>query len=68
MTQPTKTQHVNLFTVCSNLYHLNRLENVILMWRNFPGGPLTPSAGGLHLIPGQGTRSHMLQLRPSTVK
>ena len=27
-----------------------------------------PSAGGLGSIPGQGIRSHMLQLRPSTVK
>ena len=28
----------------------------------------TPNAGGLGLIPGQGTRSHMLQLRASTTK
>ena len=68
MTEPAKIQHVNLFTVYSNFYHLNRLENIILMWRNFLGGPVIPSAGGLHLIPGQGTRSHMPQLRPSTVK
>ena len=27
-----------------------------------------PNAGDLGLIPGQGTRSHMLQLRPSTAK
>ena len=27
-----------------------------------------PNAGGLGLIPGQRTRSHMLQLRPSTAK
>ena len=27
-----------------------------------------PKAGGLGSIPGQGTRSHMLQLRPNTVK
>ena len=26
------------------------------------------NAGGPGLIPGQGTRSHMLQLRPSTAK
>ena len=28
----------------------------------------TPNAGGLGSIPGQGTRSHMLQLRPSAAK
>ena len=28
----------------------------------------TPNAGGPDLIPGQGTRSHMPQLRPSTAK
>ena len=36
-------------------------------WRDFRGGPVaklhSPNAGGLGLIPGQGTRSHMLQLR-----
>ena len=35
-----------------------------LLW-DFPGGPVarTPSARGRGLIPGQGTRSHKLQLR-----
>ena len=36
-------------------------------WGDFPGGPVAklhaPNAGGLGLIPGQGTRSHMLQLK-----
>ena len=32
-------------------------------WRDLPGAP-----GGLGLICGQETRSHMLQLRPSTAK
>ena len=48
--------------------------------QGFPGGPVAkiqspPKAGGPHLIPGQGTRSHMQQLnswvpqlRPGTVK
>ena len=35
--------------------------------RDFPGGPVakicTPNAGSLGLIPGQGTRPHMPQLR-----
>ena len=31
----------------------------------FPGGPVTKTLG---LIPGQGTRFHMLQLRPGTAK
>ena len=37
--------------------------------RNFPGGPVakTPNARGLGLIPGQGTRSHVSQLRSGTV-
>ena len=39
---------------------------------NFPGGPvaktLTPNAGGQGSIPGQRTRSHMPQLRPSMAK
>ena len=29
---------------------------------------LAPKAGGLGLIPGQGTRSHMMQLRAHTTK
>ena len=35
---------------------------------DFPGGPVakTPNAGGPGLIPGGGTRSHMLKLRPSS--
>ena len=32
---------------------------------DFPGGP---NAGGQRSIPGQGARSHMLQLSPNTVK
>ena len=31
-------------------------------------GPNAPNAGGLGLILGQGTRSHMLQLRPRAAK
>ena len=31
-------------------------------------GLCTPNAGGLSLIPDQGTRSHMLQLRPGAAK
>ena len=31
-------------------------------------GLCAPNAGGLDSIPGQGIRSHMLQLRPSAVK
>ena len=31
-------------------------------------GVCTPNAGGPASIPGQGTRSHMLQLKPSTAK
>ena len=39
---------------------------------DFPGGPVaklhTPNAGSLDSIPGQGTRSRMLQLRPNVAK
>ena len=39
---------------------------------DFPGGPvgktLSSQRGSQGLIPGQGTRLHMLQLRPSTAK
>ena len=40
---------------------------------DFPGGPLwlrlcAPDVGDLGLIPGQGTRSHMLQLRPGETR
>ena len=51
------------------------IKNVLFLWRNLI--PLfwmslvvqqlrlcAPNAGGPGLIPGQGTRSHMLQLRP----
>ena len=38
----------------------------LYLW-DFPGGPVArihaPNAGGLGSIPGQGTRSHMSQLR-----
>ena len=49
---------------------LSKLEKQILgtslvvQWRGLP----TPNAGGLGLIPGQGTRSHMQQLRASATK
>ena len=41
--------------------------------RDFPGGPeaktpLSSQSGGLCSIPGQGARSHMPQLRPSSAK
>ena len=36
----------------------------MVQWRTLH----SPNAGGLGSIPGQGTRSHMLQLRPSTAK
>ena len=41
-----------------------------LKLRGFLGGPMAkaPNPGGPGLIPGQGTRSHMLQLRPSAAK
>ena len=29
---------------------------------------LSPSAGGLGSVPGEGIRSHMLQVRPDTAK
>ena len=42
-----------------------------LLW-DFPGGPWlrlrAPSAGSPGLIPGQGTGSHMLQLKPGAAK
>ena len=42
------------------------------MFRDFPGGPgaktLTPNLGGQASIPGQGTGSHMPQLRRGTAK
>ena len=34
----------------------------MVQWLRFP----TPSAGDPGSLPGQGTKSHMLQLRPST--
>ena len=49
---------------------------MFLLFKNVFGTPLVaqwlrrhiPSAGDLGSIPGWGTRSHMLQLRPSTTK
>ena len=45
----------------------SKINSFIPSWEDFPGGPVaeTPctNAGGLGSIPGQGTRSHMLQLR-----
>ena len=49
--------------------HSTRMATIIIKkrnWRDFPCGPgaktpCPPNAGGLDLIPGQGTRFHMLQ-------
>ena len=57
----------------------SRGSHLKAFWRNFPGDPVAktppPNAGGPGLIPGQGTRSCILQLRvcmswlrPGTVK
>ena len=46
------------------------LLKIIRYW-DLPGGLAAggaPSAGGTGSVPGQGTRSHMLQLRPGTAK
>ena len=50
-------------------------QYLIIQLRDFPGGPVaktpyfhTPNVGDLGPNPGQGTRSHMLQIRPSTAK
>ena len=45
--------------------YLARGGNIHAATWDFPGGPVakTPNAGGLGLIPGQGTRSHILQLK-----
>ena len=49
-------------------------QNVSQVWAhgNFPAGPVaktpSPNAGGLGLIPSQGTRSHMPQLRIRTLQ
>ena len=50
-------------------------QYLIIQLRDFLGGPVaktpylhTPNVGDLGPNPGQGTRSHMLQLRPSTAK
>ena len=49
--------------------HSTRMATIIIKkrnWRDFPRGPgaktpCPPNAGGLDLIPGQGTRFHMPQ-------
>ena len=49
-------------------------QNVSQVWAhgNFPAGPVaktpSPNAGGLGLIPSQGTRSHIPQLRPGAAR
>ena len=52
------------------LYHLSHYFKMHPTW-DFPGGPVAktsiPNTGGQGLIPDQGTRSHMLQLRPSQI-
>ena len=51
---------------------LQRLIELRKLGRDFPGGPvaktLCSQCKGLGSIPGQGTRAHMLQLRPGTAK
>ena len=48
------------------------IVNIKGISQDFPGGPVVrlraAIAGGLGSTPGQGTRSHMLQLRPSVAK
>ena len=48
--------------------HSKKKKNYDLRW-DFPGGPVVrlraPNTGGLGSTPGQWTRSHMLQLKPS---
>ena len=39
--------------------------SLVAQWR---GPHCDPSAGGLGLIPGRGTRSHTLQLRPGAAR
>ena len=39
-------------------------SSLVVQWLRL----LTPTARGLGSIPGQGTRSHMLQLKPSIAK
>ena len=43
---------------------LNSGTSLVVRWLSLCG----PNAGGLGSIPGQGTRSHILQLRPSAAK
>ena len=49
-----------------------KLANRSIQTWGSPGGPVArlyaPNAGGLGSIPGQGTGSHILQLRPGTGK
>ena len=42
----------------------NMGTSLVIQWLRL----FAPNVGGLDLIPGQGTRSHMLQLGPSTNK
>ena len=54
-----------------NIWQAKLHFKMLLTW-DFPGGPgaktWIPDTGGQGLIPGQGTRSHMLQLRPDAAK
>ena len=55
---------VLMIIVTTNKIQSSNLKN---KKEDFPGGPVTkictPNAEGLSSIPGQGTRSHMLELR-----
>ena len=52
-----------------NTGQIKLVENLVKRGTDFPGGPVVrtqaPNAGGLGSIPGQGTRSHMSQLKIS---
>ena len=55
-----------------NTGQIKLVENLVKRGTDFPGGPVVrtqaPNAGGLGSIPGQGTRSCTLQLRPGTAR
>ena len=64
-TQLKRLSRISIFSVLSTTFKEGTIgTSLLVLWLRLSA----PNAGGPGLIPGQGTRSHMLQLRPGAAK
>ena len=64
-TQLKRLSRISIFSVLSTTFKEGTIgTSLLVLWLRLSA----PSAGGPGLLPGQGTRSHVLQLRPGAAK